>query len=171
MYLSSIRWLFGQFIKQADGSSDYAINEGHCLEVIANMNREYNRFNIFFKYNEVYYLYNDEAYYVERTCDEDGDGTIEGLGVMTSLANVHGNYDLSSLNTYVFYDSCGFSGYYTGSSPRNIYVRSERFNDYHTVHELGHLFGLNHTYIGMYEYGPQDTIQSCEHLTRQVNDS
>jgi len=155
-------------VYRSDGSSDYAVIEKDCLEVIANMNREFNRFNIFFKYRGVNYLYDDDAYYVERTCDEDGDGEIEGLGVISSLASQQGNFDPNSLNTYVFYDGCGFSGFYAGG--RNAYVRSERFNDYHTVHELGHMFGLAHTWNGVEEYDPEDPYQTCEHVTRDEND-
>ncbi len=168
-------------VYKSDGSSDYTVTEKDCLEVIANMNREFNRFNVFFKYRGVNYLYDDRNYYLDGTCeldnngdpkcpDNDGDGDCSEIFDMRNFANEQGNFDPNSLNTYVYYDSCGFSGFYSGGSPRNIYVRSLRFNDYHTVHELGHMFGLAHTWSGAEVYDPEDPNQTCEHVTRDEND-
>ncbi len=161
-------------VYRADGSSDYTVAENDALEVIANMNREFNRFNIFFKYRGVNYLFNDEAYFVELTCDsdDDDDSTIEGLSVIKNLSNLSGNFDPNGLNTYIFYDSCGFSGFYSGVSltERNVYVRSVRFKDYHTVQEVGHMFGLDHSWKGVKEYDPNNPNQICEHVTRNTAD-
>ena len=152
--------------------SEYEVTEDDALEVIANMNREFNKFNLFFKYRGVNIINSDEFYFVER---ETNDNPLDGC----SLNELNSDYDLydyvdepgnfieNSLNTFIFYDSCGFSGLYLGDG--KVGVRWPRFKEWHTIHEMGHMFGLSHSHSG-YKYEPEDVsienVTDCERVTR-----
>lgn len=160
-----------QIIYPETALSQYTVTVDDCLQVIANMNRE---FNLFFKYRGMNIVNSDTYYFIEReTNDNPNDGcAINELSGFYNFVDEPGNYVENSLNTFVFYDSCGFSGVSLGDG--KIGVRWPRFKEWHTIHELGHMFGLNHTHSG-FSYDPEDVdpnnITDCERVTRDETSS
>lgn len=162
-------------------TSEYALTENDCLEAVANMNRELNKFNIFVKYNGINTLTSDEYYFIEHKCPNDE--LIDDPKPYLNPTNpnfdplIHdptpdvdfgdfitepGNFDTNSLNTYVFYDSCGFAG--VQKNAKSIGVRYSLLNEWHTVHEMGHIFGLVHTHASF------QSPEFAERVTRNQND-
>ena len=182
---------FWGIIPEAPIVSDYEFTEQNCLSAIANFNREFNKFNIYFKYNGRDYLESNKFYtmdynrdcpsgytgcceigangnnYMDFDCDGDPQELIGSTNPdkLSGFTNLPGNFDPNSINVYVAYDTNGFAGAFFNNT--SLVVRQSRFLDWHTLHEMGHIFGLNHTHSRWIM--PPSQIHLCENVTRDTS--
>ena len=138
-------------INRDDGTSDDKLTQADALEIIATLNIEYNKFNMFFKYSGFDYI-NETDIYIPYSS-----------GAISSYVNQNGQYiKQDAINFYVPYDfGSGAAGY--GGSPNKVYVRKLSLIPYAIIHEVGHTFTLRHIFAGV-------GGSNCEHVTRDVFD-
>ncbi len=150
-----------------DETGQSFVSEEDALIATANLNREFNQFNIFFKYRGVEPIINQDFVYVSLgvnndylDCPPSNYGDYSSFTVSNAISN--------HLNIYIPLNGCGFSGSY---SPDNSIatVRYPRLKEYHLLHEIGHIFGLGHAWSGYTNTGQDsDGTWRCERVTRDV---
>jgi len=135
-------------VNKNDGTSERPLLLDDVLEVVANLNIEFNPFDIYFKYSGHDYI-NNSTYYII-----DGDEPL----FLENYAAANGYKNVNALNFYVPYDIVGSSGT-ANSCNGTLRVRSLRFKNWHSLHEMGHVFELKHTFF-----------EDCEKVTRNPSD-
>jgi hypothetical protein len=126
------------------------ITQEQILETLALINIEYNKLNVFFKYNG-FECYESDNYIV--VCDINN--------TLFSEAEELGYYDPNSFNLYIPYTAncSGFTGY----RETNLMVISTALTLGVPEHELAHDFYLYHTFRNYNK-------ANCERVTRHPND-
>lgn len=159
-------------INEDDGSSTNKLNQTDALHAIAQLNKKYNQFNVFFKYFGYGYINSSRFYTIYKDCqdpdDVDSDSCLYGDFPEFLYYNPQYIND-EAINVYVPYSTDGFAGYGLDIETR-IVINSISFeNDNPLVinHEMGHVLGLHHTHLGW-----QNPVYSedfdCEHVTRDT---
>ena len=142
-----------------------------ALEAVAVLNRAYNRFKIFFKYNGIAVV-NDSDLALQintgnphPTCTSANYPNHTYFGNANSIISNNSNLvDPNSFNVYVIKDPKCFGG--SSFGPNKLSTSRPGFTGATLVHEFGHSMGLRHTRGA--EGNPQNT---CEHVTRDPNDT
>jgi hypothetical protein len=155
-------------------TSTYSLDEEEALTAIANLNREFNRFRIYFKYGGMQPLYSDDF---EEFSTGDGNCPPNDETAFGSFINIPGNQNSDTFNVYLFKDICGAGGIFFGN--RQIYMRENLITNWHFPHEMGHAFQLGHTHFDYEHYEIDDDgvlildkndnpipNDSCERVTR-----
>ncbi|GAB5398735.1 MAG: hypothetical protein Aureis2KO_03200 [Aureisphaera sp.] len=143
-------------INRDDSLNEPTVTEESALQNVANINKEFNQFNIFFKYlGYDNTSFNSTAHYV-------------GSPLLDIWTHARDN-DLqvpNAFNVYVPGALQSGGGQALGKPSRILAVNKSGFNAYtHTIlHELGHCLGLEHT-----EEDYDDTTD-CERVTRNPAD-
>ncbi|MGB0787992.1 MAG: zinc-dependent metalloprotease family protein [Marinirhabdus sp.] len=147
-------------LTEDDGSTpsqQYLDMEKESLEQIAWLNMYYNLYNVFFKYHGVgeirsTFLYNKNDLFINDI-----------------LVNPN-HYDPNTLNIFVAPNIIG--GQARFAAPYTLVSRGAFNNNANTVrHEIGHNFGLDHTFSGWQKNPWLPTFPECEHVTRVDTDS
>tara|TARA_R110000787_G_scaffold15134_3_gene46800 strand:- start:3142 stop:4686 length:1545 start_codon:yes stop_codon:yes gene_type:complete len=183
-------WQVNQFNGQFgdDPNQDIDITEEEVLSAIANLNIEFNPYNIFFKYRgldqfnspeTVYFQEKDEAgfcydiYPIE--IDENGFNTIDGLCQSKQLFAFASDNDYmtaENVNIFIPYNTVGFRAGGQSNEAKMIIKRGD-FDNKVMIHEMGHVLYLNHTHEGHRDLNdPTDddnNYTSCEHVTRDTS--
>ncbi len=179
----------GQSINNATPFGDF---EKEALDVVAEANIMYNPFNIFFKYlghGQIHdtYLVGTDA--LEDDTDIDVDiwqlsSRIGGHIYVTLDPELSSNLDdLRNANAYNVYvsgngDSAGGAGFRTGyplhSQSRETFIDNTGKHR-HTLHEIGHSLGLDHTWS---DFGTPENVATgitvlsgCERVPRSPGNS
>lgn len=152
-----------------DGSSTYSLDENEALTAVANLNRQFNRFRIYFKYKGINPLYNDDF---EVFTAGDSNCSPDEREDLANFINLPENNSSDSFNVYVFKHICNYGGAFVGN--RKIYMRETLIENWHFPHEMGHAFNMNHTHVN-YEHYFNDNGQlipntECERVTRTETD-
>ena len=174
-------------VREPDGTYVADFNQTILLEGIAELNKTFNEFNIFFKYRGfdgfdsptgiIEEIWNP----VTKTCDEigpdpDGWGKISRCQRydMWNYAVANGYYKPDAINIYLPYQITDVGG--AASVNNNIFrllVSVGSVKRPVVYHELGHVFGLNHTNLGWTLPSNQNSqdypCEGCEHVTRDLN--
>jgi hypothetical protein len=152
------------------GTSTYSLDEDEALTAIANLNREFNRFRIYFKYRGIQPLYSDDF---EEYSNGSGTCPPDDFDDFGDFINIPGNRTDDSFNVYVFKGLCGFAG--SNDYQRTILMREDLIQNWHFVHEMGHSFQIGHTHHD-YEHfvvnnGVLEPNEDCERVTRDPDDT
>lgn len=133
------------------------------MDATAMLNKVFNQFNIFFKWDEFDYI--NKTYFYDYQENNITQSELYDYVLDNNL------YIPKSLNIYIFNELepgiGGSSGQYNNFIP--IRIKSSLLNHHALAHEVGHNYGLSHTF-GNYEQGQENTSIACEHVTRDVND-
>lgn len=159
-------------INQDDGSSSNRLTEEDSLHAIAQLNIQYNQFNIFFKYYGTGHINSSQFYTIENCTETQPPYTTSCLnGSFPYFLHTNPQYEKTdAINVYVPRSTVGFAGYGLDVETRAIFnsYSFESDNPGLLNHEMGHVLGLTHTFLGWKnEYNPPS---DCEHVTRDVND-
>lgn len=153
-----------------DGTSGNKLTESDVLRDVAKLNKRFNPFKIFFKYRGYDFIDSSRFYTVYLPYDPNDDGNDSSYTQLIEWArsNNYQYYDYNSINIYVPYVTEGFSGV-SGSWLCNV-IQSWSFEHENNLkdHEMGHLFGLNHTHR---DWRPPNNLEYCEHVTRNRTDT
>lgn len=156
-------------INHDDGTSGNKLTESDVLRDVANLNKRYNPFKIFFKYRGYDYINSSRFYTVYLPYDPNDVGNDSSYTQLIDWAksNNYQYYDYNSINIYVPYTTEGFAGV-SGGWLCNV-VQSWGFENDNNLkdHEMGHLFGLSHTHQ---DWRPPNGLEYCEHVTRDITD-
>ncbi len=139
------------------------------------MNRSYNKFNIFFKYNGITAIGNSDLALQINPCGNPSSGCNYAQCNPADYPNhtpyfvaqtiINNNEQLyveqNSINVYVMKESVCFGG--SSWRATRLSVSDQGFTGGTIVHEVGHSLGLSHTFLNF------DT-NNCEQVTRDVND-
>lgn len=130
-------------LREDDGSSINITEEDDILISVANLNRKYNEFNIYFKYYGFEYVDDNTAYYETR------------YGIIKDRFNELGLETGNSLNVILhdlFTDGCSdWPGTFN-------MIYAPHLTEWVLWHEIGYNFGLYHTW--------EKWHANCEHVTR-----
>ncbi len=160
------------------------ITEEEVLSGIANLNMEFNQYNIFFKYRGLGQFDSPETVYLKERddesgfcvnnyeIDENGFNTINGtcqLSDMISYADLNGYAPEENINIYIPYTTQGFRA--AGSSGSvTIVIKRGDLDNKAMIHEMGHVLYLDHTHVDHRDLNdPLDldnNYTNCEHVTR-----
>jgi hypothetical protein len=151
-------------INKSDGTPGISkLNEQECLSSVAQLNRVYNDFNIFFKYTgyDNTSFNSDEYYHLTG-----GEVSILNQYSLFDFAADNGFKKNYSFNVYVASGGADFGGVAQNLNKTNIATHHNFANNYEEmiVHEVGHCFNLRHTHSNW-----EDT-STCEHVTRNEGD-
>jgi hypothetical protein len=137
-------------INKDDGTSDDIVTQADALELVATLNIEYNRFNLFFKYRGFDYI-NETDIYIPQSS-----------GAIHSYVNQNEEFEQQdAINFYIPYEfGSGAAGYGGG---RRAFASKQYLIPYTIIHEIGHVYNLRHIFSG--EGG-----SNCEHVTRDPLD-
>jgi len=154
-------------INDDNGESTNKLTEQKALKAIATLNMKFNAYNIFFKYTGFDYI-NSTRFYIIHRFNEDSEGPNESsLSDFTIFLAQNPEYMKSdALNYHIPRSTIGFAGAGYKSQLRTV-VNSFSFNDPNgrvVNHELGHVFNLDHTFLGW------ENENFCEHVTRDPED-
>lgn len=160
-----------------------------ALATIATLNKAFNEHKIFFKYrgvamfdspDDVIHKINDpitnmceEVIINGSNIDPDGWSTISICQTqnMYGYAEDNGYYDENAFNLYVPYGTTDFGG--TSFGLGQTVFRRGALDNVGMVHEMGHQFGLRHTWQG-WDVVPLEDVRpdqdGCEHVTRNPAD-
>jgi hypothetical protein len=177
-------------INAPDGSNPAPLSENMVLEAVANLNIEFNKYKIYFKYrgygefdspsDVIQKVYDYSIPGCTTVTDQNGNPVIDpdGYGVlnrcqigalMSDAAN-NGAYDPTAFNVYVPYECQQFGGGAYYSNTKSI-IPTANILKSTFKHEVGHTFGLRHTFEN---YNAADNDPSkcylVEHVTRDPND-
>lgn len=165
-------------VNAPDGTNPSPISETMALGAVANLNIEFNKYNIFFKYygfneydspnNVVQEIYDYSISACVPVLDPNGNPVLDsdGFGILNrcqiselyAAAANDGAYAANSFNVYVPYECQQFGGganyYHTKSVIPSGNILKKTF-----IHEVGHSLGLRHTHNNY-------DSSSCEHVTR-----
>jgi len=142
-------------IRRDDGSTDNELTRDEALNMVADLNIEYNSYNIFFKYYGMEVL-NNTDYYIAPIFG--GDERI--LRYMED----NGHMQANSFNVYVPYRFEEGGAGYAERNTRNLVINASNVtNEKVSVHEIGHNFDLSHTHRNW-------ANSSCERVTRNESD-
>ncbi|MEZ4778462.1 MAG: hypothetical protein R2786_03675 [Flavobacteriaceae bacterium] len=135
-------------LRHDDGSTINNLDQDDLLQTIANLNINFNQFNIFLKYRGFENIDNDEIY------------------DMTGFEEIKDAFELLELETENTLNIIIHDLFESGAADRPYgtfaVVGAPLLTGWVTMHEVGHCFGLEHTYN---KWGiPVPTV--CEHVTR-----
>ncbi len=165
------------------------ITEEEVLSGIANLNIEFNQYNIFFKYRGLGQFDSPATAYLQERVngycqdmidnqgnpiiDQNGFNTINGtcqISDLRSYAKLNGYGPEENINIYIPYATQGFRA--AGSSGSVIMViKRNDLDNKAMIHEMGHVLSLSHSHKGdRDQYDPLDELEppytTCEHVTR-----
>ena len=169
------------------------ITEQEALSAIANLNMEFNQYNIFFKYRgldqfnspQTVYLQEPNGYGCINILDDQGDPIEDnnGFNTLDNSCQFRQLYDyaadndympIENINIFIPFATVGIraAGYY---SPPKIIIKREDFDNEIMIHEMGHVLYLSHTHRGHRDLeDPLDEdapiYTDCEHVTRDPDD-
>ncbi len=136
------------------------LTETECLNAIAELNKNYNAFNIFFKYDGLDYFENDEFYEII---------TIQNRTAFTNYLYDNDLYIAGASNVYSVTDINFSSSYqafggYGGGVFSLIGCKYDLIDNidypYVLTHETGHMFSLKHTFYDGPENDPGTKIEN-----------
>ena len=180
----------GQF---GDGPIDeLGIEVEEVLAAISNLNRSFNKYNLFFKYNGLDQINSPETVYLKEanqttgSCEfvVDGQGNnivdIDGFNTInnncqanqfTGYLQSNGYIPNENINVFLPYDIHEFRAVGSYSPPRIIIKRDDLRNKI-LIHEMGHALYLFHTHQGHRDLNDplSTTYTDCEHVTRDDTD-
>jgi len=159
---------FYQF-NEDDGSNDNVLIEQNFLEGLALLNKNYNQFNIFFKWDGFDYINNSYFYDYDLN-----NPNAQGHELDTFILDPQNEASVGqSVNVYILNTMkpgvAGSAGQSFLGDIMMIKIRSDWFNHPALAHEMGHILGIKHTFGN---FGPQNENdpEACEHVTRDPND-
>lgn len=177
-------------INAPDGSNPAPLSENMVLEAVANLNIEFNKFKIFFKYrgygeydspsNVIQKVYDYSIPGCTTVTDQNGNPVIDldgygvlnrcQIGALMSDTAINGAYDATAFNVYVPYECQQFGGGAFYGNTKSI-IPTANILSGTFIHEVGHTFGLRHTFEN---FNAADNDPSkcylVEHVTRDPND-
>jgi hypothetical protein len=148
-------------INQDDGSSEHRLTEDETLQMIADLNIEFNKFNVFFKYYGMDHINSTtfyKIYYDPHPTSDRWD--------FTSFLNANPEYKTEeAIDVYIPFDTDGALAWADPWSSRMRIVGNsvEVKSAFVIIHEMGHILNLKHPFAGW------DT-NNCEHVTRITTD-
>ena len=174
-------------VNDPNGGFDDPLTQNTVLTAVANLNIEYNQYNIFFKYRgfgafnsdtQPHYYFTEEI--VLDPCrvllDENDNPVIDPEG-FSDLHLCEIDYLLDYAKSIDKWKEDAFNVYVVNSSPNFAAAASNLYTDSYLIrsvlntpvfiHEIGHNFNLQHTFKNFNK--PNLAVYSCEHVTRDVN--
>jgi len=171
-----------------DPNQNIDITEQEALSAIANLNMEFNQYNIFFKYKGLNQFDSPETIYIEEldeggyNCapilgddqvailDENGFNTLDNHCQFIQLfqfANSNGYMPKGHINIYIPHETHLYRAVGATSLPKMI-IKREDFANKIMIHEMGHVLYLKHTHKGHRDIDDplNDQYTACEHVTR-----
>ncbi|MBX2826563.1 MAG: hypothetical protein KTR22_00265 [Flavobacteriaceae bacterium] len=173
-------------VNDANGNNNNPLTEDYVLKAVADINMEYNAFNIFFKYRGLGEM--DSPPDIQQVIwqDANGDGELEcvlqfdangdpipdpnGWGrlsrcqydEMFDYAQTSGHYLTDAFNVYVPWQNDDFGGVADEIYSTLLTTTTNNLHRPTFPHELGHCLGLLHTHFNYESSG-------CEHVERDPN--
>jgi len=139
-----------------DGTTDNELLLDEALNAVAELNIEYNDFNVFFKFKGMDTI-RSTAYYVAPIYGVDGlFPEMEELGYVKDDA-----FNVYVPNRFTI----GGAGFASRNKTKMAITASNITNKKVLIHEMGHCFSLNHTH-----HNWVSTVSPCEHVTRNPQD-
>ncbi len=175
-------------VKGPNGEYNGDFTEYKALEAVANLNINYNQFNIFFKYrgydsfdtpNVPKRRYEDvngnyECVDYPGEYDPDGYGIVDRcqISALWNFATINSYVVEDAINVYVPYQANFFGGAVPYYETKKSIVPLYNLNNLVLPHETGHNLGLRHTTDGWrYNDNSNDPCgYTCEHATRNPED-
>ena len=185
-------WQVNQFNGQFgdDPNQSIDITEQEALSAIANLNMEFNQYNIFFKYRGLDQFNSPETVLLEQPkeegigcepiigdegvviLDDNGFNTIDNAcqtKQLFSFARENGYMSAENINIFIPFGTVGFRAG-GGANETKMIIKREDFDNKIMIHEMGHVLYLNHTHTGHRDLlDPLDednNYTACEHVTR-----
>ena len=143
-------------INDDNGNNPTPIDEQMALEAVQNINITFNKLNVYFKYRG-YNHFNSSVF--DTIVKTGGPSQYTGL---IPYAVSQGHKLPNSFNIYIPQHAEGMSGS-ANYGDNNAIIRFESFLLPTTIHELGHCFGLIHSFSG-------SSTSNCERVTRDPLD-
>ena len=151
-------------VNDDDGNNTQNLTEPQMLEAVAQFNKNFNAFNIFFKYDGMSSINEEDFMDINYTWDETGeqfdflDYQLENELYFPGTINI---YSVNSISNGVaaYLQDETTEGKFSTIVIRNEYIDSS----YRLSHEVGHFFRLDHTFqCGTFG-------DDCENVTRDPN--
>ena len=155
-------------INMNDGSNPHPITLNKALEAIAELNKNYNTFNIYFKYDGITPI-NSEVFF--NFSFENGDGSL-----WKDFLRDNNYYKQGAINIYSVDEIVGGTIAFAGTDGNGefVFIVSEYYaigpendpiNDFVLTHEVAHNFHLQHVFY----CGPAPLYNQCENVIRDPN--
>jgi len=155
-------------INEDDGSNPHPLTETTALNAVAELNKNFNSFKIFFKFDGIDSFNSSEFFEIELNEDQNIDEHSE----FNSFLNDNNHYTAGAVNIYSIDNIIGAAAYYSGGTGNGVFTviacEFDLIDDpetpYVLIHEVGHNFHLAHTFHCR-ELADESIL--CENVTRE----
>ncbi|WP_299884531.1 hypothetical protein [uncultured Lacinutrix sp.] len=134
-------------VNETDGTNNTVLSEIEALDIIAYLNKNFNAFNVFFKYEGISNLNKSEFLII----DEGPDNGSEEAVFVNYLDSTLGTHELGAINIYSVEEINGAAAYFKPQPEGKfgtIVIPHYRIDTHYIMaHEVGHFFSLRHVFF------------------------